>query len=398
MTQSLAQNQDLDLAEVIDDLLLVLNQKERMVITKRYSLDNKPRETLEMIGNRFNVTRERIRQIEASALKKLQRNVHNSALESVSRYIEEYLQVRGGLSLEEQLVSSIIVEMEMTDNALTGQIVRLVLAITPNTARSDSTRLFRRFWYLQDMVTMSEIRRVANTSYKVLKQHGDTRHIDEHITLTLDATDLMSQASFVVRSILEVDSRLRIMKNKQVGLQEWRHVNPRSIHDKALLILKERNEPMHFIEIANAIIDAEFDTKRVTVQAVHNDLIRYSDFVLVGRGIYGLSEWGFTTGTVADVIAEYLRDNGPATKQDIVSHVQESRSVKIGTISLNLQKEQAFVRVGRAVYDFDPAAWNPKTNGRGRKHKSLSIAQKQKQLKKRGPRKQAEDISRESAE
>ena len=89
------------------------------------------------------------------------------------------------------------------------------------------------------------------------------------------------------------------------------------------------------------------------MQAVHNELIRYDQFVLVGRGLYALSKWGYEPGTVANVIEKLLEKNGPMSKKQIVEEVLAQRNVKIGTISLNLQKNPQFVRVGRAVYDID---------------------------------------------
>ena len=133
----------------------------------------------------------------------------------------------------------------------------------------------------------------------------------------------------------------------------WRHINPRSIRDKAYIILKESKKPLHFIEIANEISEANFDKKVVTTQAVHNELIRYDQFVLVGRGLYALKEWGFKKGTVADVIEDLLDKKSPMSKQDIIKGVLKQRQVKKGTISLNLQKNDHFVRVGRAMYALD---------------------------------------------
>jgi DNA-directed RNA polymerase delta subunit len=165
--------------------------------------------------------------------------------------------------------------------------------------------------------------------------------------------------------------RFKKLGENEWGLQEWRHINPKSIHDKALIVMRKIRKPMHFIQIANAISAEAFDNRPVTVQAVHNDLIRYTDFVLVGRGMYALREWGYDPGTVADVIASILKEHGPLTKKEIVKRVQDQRDVKVGTISLNLQKEKAFTRVGRAVYNFDESHWNPKKSGRGRKKKAL---------------------------
>ena len=108
---------------------------------------------------------------------------------------------------------------------------------------------------------------------------------------------------------------------------------------------------MHFMELANKITDYAFDRKVVTVQAVHNELIRHDQFVLIGRGLYALKEWGYEHGTVADVILDILKKaNKPLSKQMIIEEVLKQRKVKLGTISLNLQNNKLFQRVGRAVY------------------------------------------------
>ncbi len=59
--------------ELIQEWLAVLEQTERSIITLRFGLEEKDPETLESIGKRFGVTRERIRQIETKAMEKLKR-------------------------------------------------------------------------------------------------------------------------------------------------------------------------------------------------------------------------------------------------------------------------------------------------------------------------------------
>ena len=157
----------------------------------------------------------------------------------------------------------------------------------------------------------------------------------------------------MVISCMEVDKRLKKVP-EGFGLMVWRHINPRSIRDKAYIVLKAEKNPLHFVEIANKITEAGFDKKVVTTQAVHNELIRYDQFVLVGRGLYTLKEFGYSKGTVADVIEGLLKKKSPMTKQEIIEGVMKQRHVKKGTISLNLQKNAQFVRVGRAIYKLSP--------------------------------------------
>ena len=135
------------------------------------------------------------------------------------------------------------------------------------------------------------------------------------------------------------------------GLVRWPMVNPKNIRDKIYVILHDNKKPMHFSEIADAIKKSDFKRKDVTTQAIHNELIKDSRFVLIGRGIYALKEWGYKRGTVADVIAEVLgKEGGPLHRDEIVRRVLKSRQVKETTILLNLQGKPQFKRVAKATY------------------------------------------------
>ena len=59
------------LAEQIAEILSDLTPREEQVLRKRFGIGEKSDHTLEEVGKLFNVTRERIRQIEAKALRKL---------------------------------------------------------------------------------------------------------------------------------------------------------------------------------------------------------------------------------------------------------------------------------------------------------------------------------------
>jgi DNA-directed RNA polymerase delta subunit len=117
---------------------------------------------------------------------------------------------------------------------------------------------------------------------------------------------------------------------------------------------------MHFNEIAKTIKNSDFKRKNVTTQAIHNELIKDDRFVLIGRGIYALKEWGYSKGTVADIITKVLQEAGqPLHRDEIVKRVLKSRFVKETTILLNLQGKTQFKRVAKATYDVaDP---KPKT-------------------------------------
>ena len=214
----------------------------------------------------------------------------------------------------------------------------------------DKTNVFKPFWRL-NTIKLDMIKTIISAGIALMNKKSDVIADSEIAALVLETVKekLPNASESLTLSSMEVDKRVKRVK-EGFGLMSWRHINPRSIRDKAYIILKKTTSPLHFVEIANKIAGAGFDKKVVTTQAVHNELIRYEQFVLVGRGLYALKEWGYRKGTVADVIEELLKKKSPLTKQEIIEGVLKQRKVKKGTISLNLQKNPKFVRVGRAVY------------------------------------------------
>lgn len=341
-----------NLADVIEEMFMVLTHKEKDVIVQRFSLDNRPRRTLESIGQQFSVTRERIRQIEKIALGKLRRTVQTTRLSVVNEIATRVIAEHGGVLLEKKLVSEILNNLKSKDT-VDANIIKLALNINQNLEHVDKTNIYNPFWRQKD-IDLSLIGSIISAGLKSLKKKSDVVNDAKLITLIrqLLGDKLSNVSDPMIISVLEVDKRLKRVEGG-FGLMAWRHINPRSIRDKAYIILKKEKKPLHFVEIANKIAGAGFDKKLVTVQAVHNELIRYDQFVLVGRGLYALKEQGYERGTVADVIEELLRKKSPMTKQQIIEGVLKQRHVKKGTISLNLQKNSQFVRVGRAVYKLD---------------------------------------------
>ncbi len=342
---------NVDLKKVIEDMFLVLTDKEREVVTRRFSLNNKPKQTLEKIGKHFNVTRERIRQIENIALLKLRRHISNSQLRHVNKAAKEILEKSGGLMKESDLIAATLNKIGKS-SALDGSIIKLSLAIDENLGKNERSGTLEPAWRF-DAISIYNIKSINDNAYKILKSKSVVvKFIDLYKQIQkLDLFHDKQPTSELIKSCINIDKRIKEVKDGW-GLMEWRTINPRSIRDKAIISLRKANTPLHFVDIANKVVEIGLTKKVVTTQAVHNELIRYPEFVLVGRGLYALKEWGYKPGTVSDVIAEILKEKGPLSKKEIIREVQKQREVQIGTISLNLQKNPHFERVGRAVYDY----------------------------------------------
>jgi hypothetical protein len=349
VTDAKKSTQKINLTQLMEEMLLVLSAKEKEVMIKRFSLDSKPRLTLEKIGQKFAVTRERIRQIEKIALTKLRRTVQNSKLQSINELANACIKRNGGITLETKILADILNTIG-SETAIDGNIIRLSLNVNPTLVKSEKNNQLHAYWRAKE-ITAKDVQKIIEVGVQKLQEAGDVvafEQVAEQIKNKL-IDDGKSVELAAILSALEVDKRLKKTK-EGFGLNTWRHINPRSIRDKAYIVLKKIGQPLHFVDIANKIIESGFDKKVVTVQAVHNELIRYEQFVLVGRGLYALKEWGYKKGTVSEIIEGLLRKKSPLTKQEIIAGVLKQRQVKKGTISLNLQKNAEFVRVGRAVY------------------------------------------------
>ncbi|MFA5351799.1 MAG: sigma factor-like helix-turn-helix DNA-binding protein [Candidatus Gracilibacteria bacterium] len=341
----------INLSQVLEELFLVLSEKEREVVNRRFALTGKNRETLEKIGQHFDVTRERIRQIENIALSKLRRTIGSTKLQHINELAKGVLIKNGGVKVEDKLVSEVL-NMIHSLSEIDGNIVRLSLAVDES-VKSERTSNFKPFWR-SSKIPLTEINLIADKAVNSLSKQ---KEVTDEARLVNMARAILANSgknlkSETIAAVLEIDPRLKKVEEGW-GLMGWRHINPRSLRDKALIIMRELQKPIHFVEIANKISEHGFDKKVVTVQAVHNELIRDENFVLIGRGLYALREWGYSEGTVADIIEDLLAKKSPLTKEEIIRGVLKQRQVKKGTISLNLQKTPWFARVGRALYKLD---------------------------------------------
>ena len=338
---------DVNFPELMSRLLALLNPKERDVIERRFSLDGKPKETLDKIGKSYSITRERVRQIEAVALKKLARISMDPSMRQIHDLAYSILETHGRIMLEDRLVSEMLKNMEDTKN-IDSNAMKLAMRVSDRMTKQDKNQFYRPFWRAAD-ISLMEVKTLIKDIQKILRKNKDIMDTEALVTSLGDV-----YAVETIDSVLEIDFSFKQAEDAW-GLSSWRHINPRSIKDKIMITFREVGKPMHFTEIVNHVLK-DFDAKKmVTHQAIHNELIRHDDFVLVGRGLYALQEWGMPSGTVCDLIRDVLVENGePMKRQEIINSVLKKREIRVGTISLNLQKYPFFRRVGRAVYEYVP--------------------------------------------
>ncbi len=333
-----------DYAKTAQAILAVLrNERDRQIVAQRYGLGLPKRHTLEKIGSQFGITRERVRQIEKSATTKLRQST-NAQLQQIDELLQQHLRQQGHVNLLSDTSKALgaATPAQQTYISFLASLAPTIEFIEDNDHYHAALSLLPEF----------DKRRIAQITDQLVKHlHGAGKPTSIDGLHKAIPTESISQET--LHNIARISKKLAHLDDRW-GLSHWPEVNPRSIRDKTYLVLRKHQKPLHFSEIASQIAGLGSRKRSVTVQAVHNELIKDPRFVLVGRGIYALSEWGYTPGTVADIIAEILREESPLHKDEIVKRVLQRRHVKATTIVLNLQEKDQFARVAKATYTLKP--------------------------------------------
>ena len=332
----------LDIEKTITDILNTIDRdREREIISRRYGLFDR-KETLEQIGELLGITRERVRQLEKAVVARLKAMADDDLphIKEVEAAFTDAIKSVGHVARISDLTEKLADGSSKLDQARIAFLAQLV----PSLAYVDESDHFFMSAGLAATHSEKAIRDQVGHVIDSIKKIGAPAKIEE-IAGAMGHPDAAK-----TKALASISKHLASL-NGRWGLTKWPMVNPKNIRDKIYVILHENGKQMHFNDIAAAIRDSGFKRKEVTTQAIHNELIKDSRFVLVGRGIYALKEWGYSKGTVADVITDVLKKAGkPLHREEIVKEVLKSRYVKETTILLNLQGKPQFKRTAKATY------------------------------------------------
>jgi DNA-binding phage protein len=317
-------------------------EREREIVARRFGLFER-KETLEQIGEMLGITRERVRQLEKSVVTRLRTMAEQGTIPNLAEFqdrIKILLEKTGKVAR----VSHITAEISDDSNREEQSRVAFLAQLCPELTVIQEDDTYNYSVGLKSEFDEKTLKNKVESLVSVIKKMGEPKSISEIANAATIEDSIEAEA-------LATTSKQLATLNNRWGLVRWPMVNPKNIRDKIYVILKENGKHMHFNDIAATIKDSDFKRKDVTTQAIHNELIKDKRFVLIGRGIYALKEWGYEKGTVADIITEVLKDaNEPLHRDEIVKRVLKSRFVKETTILLNLQGKPQFKRVAKATY------------------------------------------------
>ena len=375
----------LNLAEIISHLLSNLNPREQDVLRRRYGLAGSEKETLESIGRAHKLTRERIRQIENVSVNKIKKNQSSEKLLSkLQKTVGDLLSEHGGV-IDKSYLFKILHQLAKLQNVnsesaeyynhlsfLTSRI------INDNLEELNDQELFNDLVKLKEQgiehlaeVATEALNKISEAKLMVatddlidliLKSSTYQKHVDKfQAPGNLDFSNQMKEAlpdysdkvwgNRVVYGLIKSIKKLDQNKFGNWGHTAWREVLPKTVNDKIYLVLKNHGKPMYYGDIAKRITELGFDAKNVNTATTHNELILDDKYVLVGRGMYGLKEWGYQDGTVADVVEAVLKAAArPMAKDELTEAVMRQRLVKQTTVNLALMNKNRFAKNSDGKY------------------------------------------------
>ena len=324
--------------QVTKKLLSPLSDRAKEVLIKRYGLGVKPqKQTLESIGQEYGITRERVRQIEDTALDNIRKSAEYKECNSFFIEVKTLVENMGGIVSEAELLN----EFSKAES-IQNQIHFILVVGNPFFKKKEDDNFSHR-WHVDEALS----KKVEESIKKLYQNLGDEDIISESeiVAEFLKHLENLSEKysnDEVLKRWLNISKKISKNPLGEWGRAESTNINVKGIRDYAYLVIRRHGSPIHFKEVAEQI--SKIFNKKAHVATTHNELIKDSRFVLVGRGLYALSEWGYSTGVVRDVIKEIIKKNGPLTKNEIIDKVLKERHVKQNTILVNLQNQKFFKR------------------------------------------------------
>ncbi len=321
---------------IVKRLLSALPERSRVVIEARFGLGKTPeRLTLETIGNDYGITRERVRQIENHSIATLRKSPVFKEAESAFKEMERIIDSLGGIVCEDDLLSFIT-----KDKSMQNHIYFLLVLGDPFTYLKEDGET-KKCWYV-DPGLASKVQNTLQKLYANLTDDDlipESEMIERFLEEMKDLNDRYRNEE-IARRWLSISKKVGRNPLGEWGVSTSPNVKTKGIRDYAYLAVKRHGSPLHFKEVAELI--EKLFKREAHVATCHNELIKDPRFVLVGRGIYALREWGYASGVVRDVIRDILKKEGALTRDEVVSHVLKERHVKENTILVNLQNQKYF--------------------------------------------------------
>ncbi len=339
--------------QILNNILDILSEREQEIIKMRHGLSNYSKKTLEEIGNKYNITRERVRQIEKTSLKKIINNFDKPYLKQIEDVANGILNEHGGMMSEENLIQELLINTSNSEENKSAINFILSQLLKNRFHYNKENKEINNFWKTPES-SFNYFNKIINNICNLFKQNNKVLKLNDLVENIYKKDFYSSDNNLTDKIIINyIDITKKLGENPygEWGLIEWPNITPKRMNDKIYIILKKSNKPMHFADIADHINRINFDQRKAFPATIHNELILDKKYILVGRGIYALQEWGYEPGVVSDVIADILlKTDIPLYKKDLIERVLKKRLIKKTTITLALMNKKRFTKDEKGRY------------------------------------------------
>jgi Sigma-70, region 4 len=334
--------------KLITNALADLSPRQKDVVVARFGLEgNRAGETLAAIGDKFHITRERVRQIENGAMAAVAKNIqkNHEAIATLAK-LKNYIVSKGGIAGKADVAAYATTLVRGLGESHLDFLAEASGSFSARRADDD----FFPLYAASDKEWKAAKSFVEGWTGTLRSRRGQVFSGTYHAELASFVKN-NAVSSAIAENYLNLTKRIGQNPYGDRGLSDWPEISPKTVRDKIYLVLKKHDEPLHFETIARRINEVKFaNSQKALGPTVHNELIKDGRFVLVGRGMYGLQERGYEPGIAREVIAKVLKEKGPLTAKDVVTHVTKQRFFKPNTVVINLQNKSFFEHLSDGRY------------------------------------------------
>jgi hypothetical protein len=315
--QSGATSGALSTKEFVTHILSMLPDRQRSVIADRYGLWDGIAETLQDIGDKLGLTRERIRQIEAGGLKRVCRTYKHGA---IRRYISNKITAELNTQLKKWGVISEDEAMLALANGCTPEEADLGLAFLQdiesprrNVFTSSLIKAESGVYCVDEDISgeYQQMLRLVELSLCSRDKPLTAKYIINEITS--QAGDALSSMQLgLAHRILTISPKLSRLRNGTIALSEWEEYGQHSAPGLAEAALRLLGRPAHFREITEKVNSLLHEREGYSDRTIHHSLLgSEKKFIRIKSGTYGLAKWGLKKPPfVKDRIIELLSAAG----------------------------------------------------------------------------------------
>jgi len=341
----------------LKDILKLCNPSEQFVLIEKYGLVSWKPMPMQQIWKKFDMSRERIRQITNKSLWKVRRLISNNKdLNSIIEKSQKILKENGYILEEKKLINKLLEDKDVNINYNEAL---LILSSDYELYYIHRNKYFQKFFFLEP-VFEDLINDIHNTTIKILKENKASIDKDMLIAKLSGLFSKKFPRNETLKNILlnnfNYDELFNISKdiysfNGKVWLYWDEKAHPRTMKLKIKYVLDQIWKSTHFTEIAKEV-KKTFNLKSVKVPSVHNELVKWKEFVNVWMWLYWLKKWWYKWTNTLELLQNVLKKSWRAMKvSELIKEVLKERNIKEVTILMVLQKHtDIFERVWKWLY------------------------------------------------